>query len=160
VDDGIVARVEAGEVTALLIYGEISSERLRSIPLRRLGLLAARGADHQWLSDAPPPADAVQEAGTPKLTYVREPDSHEPETQHVPVEQMDQLIREELFARPGETVDDYYLRFANIFEAITPYVDSPNKRIAEALGMDPNVIKQYVHRARSRGFLPPVRREG
>lgn len=158
-EPGVVVRVEEDGVAALLVYGDISSERLRSIRTRRLDLIDDSFTFPQWDQDEPPTETQLREAAAePVQIWIDEANDGNFELKTYSVDDIDQLIRRFGSQREGDTVEDYYLRFSAVVRAITPHVDSPNLRIADALGLSPNVVKQYVSRCRRYGFLPPTRR--
>jgi hypothetical protein len=67
-------------------------------------------------------------------------------------------VREGASRRDGESADDYYSRFALVYQQVAFMVNKPIAVIAQALGHDTNTIHQYIHRARQRGYLPHTKR--
>ncbi len=157
-------RVQGGDITGLMIYGEITSATLREIPLSRLDSLD-ESTGKWWAQEVPPTEFQMRWAASPVSIVFLEQDNREGGTGDVlvrtrlyAIEEIDDLIREHVNVIPGETTDHYYLRFAAIVKAISPHVKSPNQRIASVSGLSLDTVKQYVFRCRKRRYLPPSRR--
>jgi hypothetical protein len=157
-EPGVVVKVENSEVAALLVYGPVDSDRLRAIKARRLDLVGDDLIFPRWNQEAPPSSEQLEEAAREPVQYWHLTHSEALELRTYAVKDVDRLIRTHAVEEEGETVEDFYIRFAGVYRAITPHVDSPNATIAEALGLSTEIIKQYVSRCRRYGFLPPTRR--
>lgn len=157
-EPGVVVKVEDSKVIALLVYGSVDSDRLRSIKARRLDLVGDDLIFPRWNQEMPPSVEQLDEASREPVQYWHLADSDNLELRTYAVKDVDRLIQTYAVEAEGDTVEDFYIRFSGVYRAITPHVDSPNIAIAEALGLSTDVIKQYVSRCRRYGFLPPTRR--
>lgn len=174
IDEDVVARVEGGDVTGLLIYGQVNAERLRQVRLKRLsniagtsqasdvaaadeGTIAVPHAFPEWAQEHPPTASEVREQAS-KRTGAGRPGRLVPTGHWRPTAAQKALIIEAATKRPSEGAADFYRRFAAMVQEISPWTESPNQVIAQVLGVSPDVVKQYIHRARRIGALPPARR--
>jgi hypothetical protein len=171
IEPGVLARLEGDIVSGLIVYGDVSAQRLRSIRLSRLDHISnapppdARTGDGsiplpsrfpEWIGPVPPSPEDVLRAQE-SLAQVKVgrlvPTGRRRESRA----NRDRIV-EATTRRPGEAAADFYARFAAMVQEISTTSPSPSKAIAESTGIDPNTIKQYMHRARSLGLLPPSRR--
>lgn len=172
IEPGVLVRVEGDAVTGLLIYGDVSAKRLREIRLARLdhiphtqgvgqrrpddGSIPLPKAFPEW-RQAQPPTPAQVGGAEPGLgkkgvaTLVPRGGARTPAA-----------LRREIVSstvkQSNESAEDFYARFARMYQAVAATTPSPNQLIAEVAGISSNLIKQYVHRARALGYLPPSRR--
>jgi DNA-directed RNA polymerase specialized sigma24 family protein len=143
-DDDVLVKVEDGTVTALLVYGAISSARLRTLNLSRLSLVADAPPERTWEQHEPPtPRDIAR--GHRKVNP----------TQFVADVQLRAYIERNGSRREGETAEEFYTRFAQVVTHVAFSAKSPSKAIAEALDIDTATVDQYIHRCRKRGLLQP-----
>jgi hypothetical protein len=153
--------MEDGQVTALVIYGDITSDRLREVNMTRLDTLKHR--DIISRKESPPTRKEAAAAAKKRLLFTAIPVIG-PDGEH--------LVRMKLYRghdvagfiqfqatrRHGEPEDDYLRRFAHAWLEVGAVVDSPHAAMADALGYSPNTVKSYILKCRQRGFLPPSRR--
>ncbi len=166
IPDNAVAKVEGGQITGLMIYGEVTGTTLRNVSLRKL-----RHIDEEygtwWNQECPPTALEVHEAAHPVYlsfaSYRPLKNASGEETgeewtarrRRFRIEEIDELIREHVMVIPDEPVNAYYVRFAAVVRAIAPHVESVNQRIASASGLTRKTVEQYVFRCRKLGYLAP-----
>jgi len=171
IEPGVIARVDGTSVNGLMVYGNISAQRLRGIRLSRLDHIggiptlsvASDGSSipikanfPEWQGETPP---------SPKEVLAAEKDLRDakvgrlvPTGRPLRKTKRDAEIRFATTRLDGESTTDFYRRFAAMVLEISTLFPSPSKEIAEATGLSPNTIKQYMLRARRLGFLPPSRR--
>lgn len=146
-------------MTGVMIYGEVTSERLRDVSVQKIQLVTGPEAARlgvRWSVEPPPEAwawDTALHSSTATKGMV--------DTRDYSASEVSEFVLAEASRREGESADDYYARFALAYQRVTYLVSKPSEAVAvisEALGEDPNTIYQYIHRARKRGFLPPTRR--
>lgn len=56
--------------------------------------------------------------------------------------------------------DTFYERVAHLISLLAPFEESPAERIADANGVDTEIVYRWVKEARRRGLLAPARRGG
>lgn len=151
VDANAVAKVEDGEVTGLLIYGHVTSARLREINLGRLDAVNF-GVLTEWRRVNPPSPKEVADASA---TWERARKAAKGKS----IEELArEFVAEQAQRRPGESEDEYLRRFATVFMSVASTTKSPNKTMADGLGYSPNTIKAYILKARKLGYIPPTNR--
>lgn len=157
VEEDVVAMVTADdEVASLLVFGEITSERLRQINLGRLDLLGLTG----WAKA--PTREQLADRMQRRLEFIWVdigPDGEEVESPVAwPASDPVGFVREILKYRDTWSEQDYLMGFALAMQVISPVVKSAHQTMAEALDLAPNTVKSYVYRCRKLGYLKPTRR--
>jgi hypothetical protein len=159
VEPDVVAKVEDERVTGLLVYGDITAARLRSITVGRLDIVALRPQTRVWRGPTPPTrAQLARRTKAPAADLQVSVTIEASGTVGGTSDDLGDYIRANAVRVDGESAQEFYARFADVVEKVSVSVKRPNAAIAEALDLDPNTVKQYVHRCRALGFLPPTRR--
>lgn len=154
VQPGVVAKIENDAVAGLMIYGDITSERLREVNVTRVNLAAGNYKHGVWYLAEPPSSEWAWE---PPLSSGRVTKGRIETRNYGPDEIRDYIV-DSATRRESESASDYYGKFALVYQQVAFMVNNPVEVIAEALGTNTNTIYQYIHRARTRGFLPPTKR--
>lgn len=154
VQPGVVAKVEDGQVSAVMIYGDITSERLREVNVSRVNLAAGTVMHGVKYGDEPPSAEWAWKPPT----SVGKVEDGRVVTREYSAKELRQYVADSAARRDGESADEFYSRFALTYQQVAFTVDDPVEVMADALGESTNTIYQYIHRARKRGFLPQTRR--
>ncbi len=155
VQPGVVARVDPVEqrVLGVFVYGEVSSERLREVNVRRVALAASKETRRLgvWFPEEPPPEEWAWES---PLGVIEVNDGKTKRTVYT-AENAAEYVARVAKRRPGESADTFYSMFALWYQQVSFICDDPVAVFAQGLGESENTIYQYIHRARKRGFLPP-----
>jgi len=172
VEPGVVARIEGENVNGLIVYGDITAERLRSIRLSRLDHIAGTSKagrrdpktgvipmPHQfpeWIQPTPPTLTEVET--TSELLPKKGPGRLVPTGKKSADKKRSSYIIASTKRQKDESTESFLARFAEMYQSISPSTPSPNKIIANLSGLSDGAVKQYVHRARALGYLPMSRR--
>ena len=166
VERDVVAKLEgtidAPKVTALIVYGDITSDRLRSINVGKLATLSLRGGSIEGHVPNPDEVSQGFDDALKLYEFRRGADGLAEVVSKVwPAEDVLGYVRQCMATARQEAESDqevYFWYFGTTMSTITPHVESAHKTMGEALDLKPNTIKSYVQQCRKFGFLPPARR--
>lgn len=172
IEPGVLVRVEGEMVAGLLMYGDITAQRLRAVRLGRLdhiprtsGVYRKRDSDGaiplpyrfpEWRQEEPPTPEQARAAESELAK--KQPMLLVPKGSTRTSAALRRLIKDATVRREGESAADFYARFSEMFLTVATSTPSPNQLIAQVSGLSTNVVKQYVHRSRTLGHLAPTRR--
>lgn len=141
-----VAEYRHGKLSGLLLLGDISYDRLKSIPLRRIAALVPRDDLATW--DYPPTREDVLEARLALRVSKR-----------VTNEQLvRRLTKKHLNRKPNETPAEHYKRVADFYLLAASSSGKPLVRISEAADVPKSTAARWVREARKLGYLPATTR--
>jgi hypothetical protein len=157
VEPGVVVQDDHGEIGALLIYGPISAERMREfsvVQVRYILALSRIGKSWpEWIRANPPSFSEVEDAEGDLPTVP--PPGLRMGKLSLPMAMRREIV-EAAERLPGESATDFYGRFASMFLKLSRLTPYPTREIEKWTELSDSVIRQYVHRCRKRGLIPPA----
>lgn len=129
-----VAEYRHGKLSGLLILGNISHDRLKSIPLRQIALLSTDGNCKTW--NHQPTEKEVSAART------------EPKCKPQPT------LIPKLQRKADETASEHYERVASYYLRAASISGKPLVDISNAACVPKSTAARWVREARRRGLLP------
>ena len=161
VDPSLTIRFdETSRADAILITGDISSERLRLIRINQWEHIDPLTTQlPTWKQENAPAFKEIKAAAfmsQARANAIKECLDFE-EKSRIPHPDVIEVIQKAMEV-DFDSVNAYYAELARVIQQISPYTARVNTAICLALDIKPKTAAQYVNRCRKRGFLPPSKR--